>query len=195
MDDAFAIVESRKHLVDAQKMLDIMPQKAYGPRIELTLQNPTLEDLILAHLELAQFCSATVQFFNIAKALHQCGQIPLEVLRYSPLQTVLTSTFCLFPKFMTNSLGDLFYLLLDRALQSMFLHIQILIYMYKITNTVTRSTTGWSGLQQPLDKACILTSRPTNIHLDWISPIFDASITFQPLQAARELAHFWSFLH
>lgn len=118
LEDEVAVVESRKHLIDAQKMLEIMPQKAYGPRIEITLQNPTIEDLKLAHNELSDFCSATIQFFNVAKALHQCGQIPLEVLRYSPLQTVLTSTFCLFPQVITNSLGDLFYLLLDRALQS-----------------------------------------------------------------------------
>lgn len=118
MDDEVSVVQARKHLVDSQKLLDIMPQKAYGPRLEVTLQNPTLDDLLLAYNELGSFCKATVQFFNVAKAMHQCGQIPLEALRYSPLQTVLTKTFCLFPKVMTRTLGDLFYLLLDHVIRS-----------------------------------------------------------------------------
>ncbi len=116
------MVQARKHLMDAEKLLDIMPQKAYGPRLEVTLQNPTLDDMVLAYNELMMFCNATVQFFNVAKAMHQCGQIPIESLRYSPLQTVLTTTFCLFPKMITRTLGDLFYLLLDRVIQSMYMH-------------------------------------------------------------------------
>lgn len=94
-----------------------MPQKAYGPRIEVTLQNPTLAELLLAYEELFALGKAITELFNMLKALYQCGLVPLEMMRCSPIQTVLTDTICLFPQKFTDSIANYFYLLLDHVLR------------------------------------------------------------------------------
>lgn len=115
-------VKSRKEWTSARKLYStIMPQKAYGPRLEITLQNPTLAQLLLAYQEMAALGQVMTELFNMLKALYQCNLIPLEKLRCSPLQTVLTETVCLFPEKFTDSIANYFYFMLDHVSKGKFL--------------------------------------------------------------------------
>ena len=92
----------------------LMPEKAYGPRLEVTLQNPTSDDLVNAFKALQQFGHASMATFNTLKAAHQLNEVPVEFLRVSPLQAVSTSITCLFVEKITTSLALTLYRLLDR---------------------------------------------------------------------------------
>ncbi len=160
-------VNSRKEWKDAQKLYaTIMPQKAYGPRIEITLQNPTLVELLLAYEEMVALGQAMTELFNMLKALYQCGLIPLEMMRCSPLQTVLTDTICLFPQKFTDSIANYFYLLLDHVLRGTFSNY----YIGKtLINRVVSASFGCLGLQWPFAACCFSIAGLSDFHLEWCS--------------------------
>jgi hypothetical protein len=94
-----------------------MPQKAFGARFELTLQNPDLEHLLLAYEVIFDFAKGMIGLFNMLKAVWQCGLVPQELLRFSPLQAIATDVVCLFPRMYTESIANYFYLLLDHVVR------------------------------------------------------------------------------
>ncbi len=69
-------VKSRSQWRDAKDLYaTIMPQKAFGARLEITLQNPDLEDLVLAYEVVKDLAKAMVGLFNMLKAVWQCGMV------------------------------------------------------------------------------------------------------------------------
>jgi hypothetical protein len=108
------LVRERTHLARAETLYDlILPEKAYGPRVEITLQNPTLEELILAYDNLKEFSDAVLCLFNVTKAVYQCGMLPREILRCCPIQAVRSTTLCSIPRKFSRSIANYFYRLLD----------------------------------------------------------------------------------
>ncbi len=107
-------VAARTQYKAAQALLnEILPEKAYGPRVELTLQNPTREQLAEAFETLCEFADAIICMCNMTKAVYQCQAAPKEILRCCPLQAVKTKTLICIPRKMTFSIANYFYLLLD----------------------------------------------------------------------------------
>ncbi len=107
-------VHARVHFKRAEALYStVLPDKAYGPRVELTLQNPTLDELETAYDTLVEFAEAIICLFNVTKAMYQCNVAPKEILRCCPLQAVQTETLCSIPRMFTRSIANYFYSLLE----------------------------------------------------------------------------------
>ncbi len=114
-------VSARTHYNRAEALYSqVLPDKAYGPRVELTLQNATLEELTRAYDALAEFAEAVVCLFNVTKAIYQCGLAPKEILRCCPIQAVQTETLCSIPRMFTRSIANYFYSLLQHITSGKF---------------------------------------------------------------------------
>lgn len=107
------LADAQTHFHRAEALYStILPDKAYGPRVELTLQNPTLEELVTAYDTLTEFAEAVICLFNVTKAMYQCEMAPKEILRCCPIQAVQTATLCSIPRMFTRSIAKYFYSLL-----------------------------------------------------------------------------------
>ncbi len=72
--------------------------------------------------------------YNSLKALCLERLVPSELMRCSPLQTVLTKTVCLFPKMFTESISAYLYLLLDRIIAGKFQSLIPYVFNFVVTD-------------------------------------------------------------